>query len=108
MLEKDPDERFQSSRDLGFALEAISDRGSHAASADASATGPSTAPAEPSPSIAVLSFTNMSSDKEQDYFCEGMAEEIMNALNHIEGPARRLTDVRLSVQGAGTGCPGDR
>jgi TolB-like protein len=34
------------------------------------------------PSIAVLPFANMSSDPEQDYFAEGMAEEIITALSH--------------------------
>ena len=108
-LEKNPDERFQSVRDLGFALEAISDLGSQAASVGASAAGPATAePAEPRPSIAVLPFTNMSSDKEQDYFCEGMAEEIMNALNHIEGlhvasrmSAFQFKEQALDVRGIG-------
>ena len=37
------------------------------------------------PSIAVLPFANMSADPEQDYFCEGMAEEIINALTKLEG-----------------------
>jgi len=41
--------------------------------------------AKPSPSIAVLPFTNLSADKEQEYFCDGMAEEIINALTHVEG-----------------------
>jgi len=36
-------------------------------------------------SIAVLPFADMSRDKDQDYFCEGMAEEIINALCKIEG-----------------------
>jgi TolB-like protein/Tfp pilus assembly protein PilF len=36
------------------------------------------------PSIAVLPFTNLSADKEQEYFCDGMAEEIINALTQIE------------------------
>ena len=36
-------------------------------------------------SIAVLPFTNMSADREQDYFCDGMAEEIINALTHVQG-----------------------
>ncbi len=36
-------------------------------------------------SIAVLPFTDMSAAKDQDWFCEGMAEEIMNALAGIEG-----------------------
>ena len=33
------------------------------------------------PSIAVLSFANMSSDPEQDYFADGVAEEIITALS---------------------------
>lgn len=33
------------------------------------------------PSIAVLPFSNLSADKEQEYFCDGMAEEIINALS---------------------------
>jgi serine/threonine protein kinase/Tfp pilus assembly protein PilF len=36
------------------------------------------------PSIAVLPFVNMSADPEQEYFCDGMSEEIINALTHIE------------------------
>lgn len=35
-------------------------------------------------SIAVLPFTNMSSDPEQEYFSDGMAEEILNSLAHIK------------------------
>ena len=35
------------------------------------------------PSIAVLPFTNMSGDKEQDYFADGLAEEIINALSKL-------------------------
>src|SRR5262249_19418808 len=34
-----------------------------------------------SPSIAVLPFTNMSSDPEQDYFADGMSEEIITGLS---------------------------
>ena len=37
------------------------------------------------PSIAVLPFDDMSAEKNQEYFCDGMAEEIINALTHIEG-----------------------
>ncbi len=35
-------------------------------------------------SIAVLPFVNLSNDKEQDYFCEGVAEEILNSLSHLK------------------------
>lgn len=37
------------------------------------------------PSIAVLPFTDLSAEKDQEYFCDGMAEEIINALTHVEG-----------------------
>jgi TolB-like protein/class 3 adenylate cyclase len=36
------------------------------------------------PSIAVLPFNNMSSDPEQDYFADGMVEEIITALARIK------------------------
>ena len=35
-------------------------------------------------SIAVLPFRDMSPVKDQDYFCEGISEEIINTLTHIE------------------------
>jgi TolB-like protein/Tfp pilus assembly protein PilF len=38
---------------------------------------------ERQPSIAVLPFANLSGDKEQEYFSDGLAEEIINALAQI-------------------------
>lgn len=35
-------------------------------------------------SIAVLPFVNMSNDPEQEYFCDGISEEIMNALAQVD------------------------
>jgi class 3 adenylate cyclase len=35
-------------------------------------------------SIAVLPFVNMSNDPEQEYFSDGIAEEILNALSHLK------------------------
>ena len=37
------------------------------------------------PSVAVLPFRDMSAQKDQEYFCEGMAEELINALVKLEG-----------------------
>ncbi len=36
-------------------------------------------------SVAVLPFADMSREKDQEYFCEGIAEEIIGALSRIEG-----------------------
>ena len=51
------------------------------------ATSPATQATSQSdvPSIAVLPFADMSPEKDQDYFCEGMAEEIINALTALDG-----------------------
>ncbi len=46
-----------------------------------SATSPATEP----PSIAVLPFADMSPGKDQEYFSDGIAEEILNALAQVEG-----------------------
>ncbi|MDX2466744.1 MAG: tetratricopeptide repeat protein, partial [Acidimicrobiia bacterium] len=53
--------------------------------------------------IAVLPFADMSPEKDQDYFCEGMAEEIMNALVRIEGirVASRTSAFRARQEGHG-------
>jgi len=37
------------------------------------------------PSIAVLPFVDMSSDKDQEYFCDGIAEELINGLTQLGG-----------------------
>ncbi|MFC1702099.1 hypothetical protein ACFL1J_05085 [Pseudomonadota bacterium] len=48
--------------------------------------------AEPEPepvivenSIAVLPFTNMSAEANQDYFSDGLSEELLNVLTHVDG-----------------------
>src|SRR5580658_6168110 len=68
-LRKSPAERFQSAADLRIALES-------AAMAK---------PTEKQPSIAVLPFANMSRDVDDEYFSDGLAEEIINALTQISG-----------------------
>src|SRR5438477_961250 len=45
--------------------------------------GPTTLPQREKPSIAVLPFQNMSGDPEQEYFVDGMVEEIITALSRI-------------------------
>ena len=36
-------------------------------------------------SVAVLPFVNMSPEPEQDFFCDGITEEIINSLTHVPG-----------------------
>ena len=67
-LAKQPSQRFQTMLEVRTALEEAS---KHKRGQD--------------PSIAVLPFANMSGDKENEYFSDGLAEEIINALAHISG-----------------------
>ena len=46
---------------------------------------PSTAPAADQKSIAVLPFVDMSQAKDQEYFCDGISEEILDALAKVDG-----------------------
>jgi len=75
-LAKHPRDRFQSARDLAFALESLEKRASDTARIDRQ---------HASPSIAVLPFRNVGGDPEQTYFCEGIADELINALTKIDG-----------------------
>jgi TolB-like protein/Tfp pilus assembly protein PilF len=52
--------------------------------------------------IAVLPFSDLSPAKDQDYLCEGMAEEIMNALVRIDGirVASRTSAFRARQEGS--------
>ncbi|MEO8216316.1 MAG: tetratricopeptide repeat protein, partial [Acidobacteriota bacterium] len=65
--------------------------------------GPEATPArEPGAvAMAVLPFSDMSPAKDQEYLCEGMAEEIMNALVRIDGisVASRTSSFRARRQG---------
>jgi serine/threonine-protein kinase len=67
-LAKDPDRRFQTMADVRRALQQLTP-----GSADIA------------PSIAVLPFANLSADRENEYFGDGLAEEIINALAQVEG-----------------------
>ncbi len=73
MIQKSPEGRHENMGALIAELESIK---CHSVAAPTSY--------EKSPSIAVLPFVNMSADKEQEYFCDGMAEELINALTHIK------------------------
>jgi serine/threonine protein kinase len=67
-LAKRPAERFQTIEEVVHALELVG-----------------SAPRKEAPSIAVLPFTSMSPDPDNEYFSDGIAEEIINALTQLEG-----------------------
>jgi serine/threonine-protein kinase len=67
-IAKDPRARYGSIREVKHALE--------------QAAG---GRVETQPAIAVLPFANLSADKENEYFGDGLAEEIINALAQVDG-----------------------
>jgi serine/threonine-protein kinase len=70
-LRKSPESRFQSMADVRAAL--VEQK-------------PDTGQAKmPGSSIAVLAFTDMSPGRENEYFSDGLSEEIINALTTVEG-----------------------
>ncbi len=78
-LKKDREERFASMAEVRAAL-----GGAELRAPLQTASLPHTA-AAPAPSIAVLPFANMSRDADDEYFSDGLAEEILNALVKIPG-----------------------
>ncbi|MFQ5799646.1 MAG: protein kinase, partial [Bacteroidota bacterium] len=78
-MAKDRNQRYQRVEEMLADLTSLEESTGFESTEKSATTGPRL------PSIAVLPFTNMSADKEQEYFCDGMAEEIINALTRVEG-----------------------
>jgi serine/threonine protein kinase/tetratricopeptide (TPR) repeat protein len=89
LLEKDRELRYQSARDVRVDLKRLRRTLTEPALASRAPAvaphGPTAVSAEILPSIAVLPFVNMSGDKEQEYFSDGVAEEVINVLSRIAG-----------------------
>jgi TolB-like protein len=77
-LRKRSTDRYRDARELRVALEQLT-----------------TAAAEGRPSVAVLPFVKMSADQEQEYFSDGLAEDVINAL--ARAPSLKVT-ARTSSQ----------
>ena len=78
-LAKDPDERYEQAGDI------LSDLISIGKKVESKTNKEAIAETEPTPSIAVLPFVNMSPDPENEYFGDGLAEELINALTQLKG-----------------------
>ena len=119
-LEKDPENRYQSARELGLDLRRLArekESGHLVREAPASArlapiirnktmlattgsivivllvvatfwlarTKKALVPSRIAPSIAVLPFADLSQEKDQEYFSDGLAEELLNSLVQVPG-----------------------
>ncbi|HUK37250.1 MAG TPA: protein kinase, partial [Vicinamibacterales bacterium] len=84
-MAKQPSQRFQTMADVLRALQQAW-----------------TSPVKEAPSIAVLPFANMSADPENEYFSDGLAEEIINALTKIDGLHVAARSSSFSFKGKAT------
>ena len=78
-IEKDPERRYQSASEFLMDLKRVEPSGARA--------GATRVPADPKTpsSIVVLPFADMSPHKDQEYFCHGITEEIINTLTRVPG-----------------------
>ncbi len=86
-MAKVPDARFPGMGPLRQALKELAQPAAH--------------PSE-TPSIAVLPFANLSADKENEYFSDGLAEEILIALSQVEGLRVAARSSSFSFKGKNT------
>lgn len=87
-LQKDREARYETAnelladlKELKKTLESGADDKSKPAAGNVAPDG---VKGETGVSIAVLPFVNMSADPENEYFCDGLSEELLNALTRIE------------------------
>jgi serine/threonine-protein kinase len=92
-LEKEREQRYQTARELADDLKRLA-RGN-------SSLSPARPAADPRPSIAVLPFANMSTDPESEFFCDGLAEELLNALAKLEDLRVAARTSAFSFKGKG-------
>lgn len=83
-LQKRPEDRVQTARDVYDEIRRLQQDQQSGASRPLSGTGAVMTPTGEH-SIAVLPFADLSATKNQDWFCDGIAEEILNALSPLPG-----------------------
>jgi eukaryotic-like serine/threonine-protein kinase len=98
-LRKDPNRRFHHMMDVKLRLEEILADLQSAVARPVRPVVASTRADVPA-SVAVLPFTDLSQRRDQDYFCDGLAEELINAMSKVKGlrVASRTSSFRFRGQ----------
>ncbi len=84
-LEKDRNLRYQHASDMRADLKRLKRDTESGRSAAAIGGGIDKSPSGRHSSIAVLPFTNLSTDPADEYFSDGISEDVINALSKLEG-----------------------
>jgi serine/threonine protein kinase/Tfp pilus assembly protein PilF len=92
-LQKNPDHRYQSASEMASALKALLDD----KAADKAVMASKNRQVS---SVAVLRFADISPGRDQEYFCDGICEEIIGALSKVSGIriASRTSSFRFAGQ----------
>lgn len=85
MLARDRRQRFRDCAELAAHLGRLGAPAPNAKPADLSTHPRSAGAARPEPSVAVLPFVNLSGDREQEYFSDGITEDIIAQLSRLSG-----------------------
>ncbi len=99
-LEKDREARYQSAKELLTDLNRLR----RDLSSGEPVAGRTRRSKEP-PSIGVLPFVNMSPDPDNEYFSDGLAEELINALTRLPGLRVAARTSAFSFKGSKTSIP---
>jgi serine/threonine protein kinase/tetratricopeptide (TPR) repeat protein len=78
LMTKNPRDRYQSAGEVGGVLQEVQ-------RSRQGASGGKTGAGRKIPSIAVLPFTNLSADPDNQYFSDGLSEDLTSALARLEG-----------------------
>lgn len=84
-LAKSKEDRYSNMQDFAQDLRGLRDWTPMPAITRTGISRPLTLGVDRLPSIAVLPFVDMSSGRDQEYLCEGIAEDIINALMQVNG-----------------------
>ncbi len=82
-LEKNPEERFQSARDLAFALRALSSDPAQELAGTGKQRGRPRRKGKAIDSLAILPFANASTDANAEFLSDGITESIINNLSRL-------------------------
>ena len=86
MLERDPEDRVQSMQTVADVLSRLGEqRRLVETSAYAALSETAVSPAVVGPTLAVLPFSNLSPDPENEFFADGLTEELIGVLSRIDG-----------------------
>jgi len=109
-MARNPDERYQSAGAMADDIRRLRDQITGRIAPSAVGPRATAVDTERPPSVAVLPFDDLSPEKNQEYFCTGVAEELTTALGRLEGlrVASRLSASRLKEQGLDVKSLGNR